>query len=92
MSVHADARVLLRYEAGAPDQRVAHVAIDNPAKLNTLTPALLRELAATIWRLAGDDSLRAVVLGSTGEKAFIGGADIDVMAALRRGPPPASST
>jgi enoyl-CoA hydratase len=85
MSAQTEARILLRYEAGAPDQRVAHVAIDNPAKLNTLTPALLRELAATIWRLAGDESLRAVVLGSTGDKAFVGGADIDVMAGLRRG-------
>ncbi len=80
-----DSRILLRYEAEAADRRVAHVVIDNPAKLNTLNPALLRELAATLWKLAGDESLRAVVLASTGEKAFIGGADIDVMAALDRG-------
>jgi enoyl-CoA hydratase/carnithine racemase len=79
-----EARILLRYEAEAADRRVAHVVIDNPAKLNTLNPDLLRALAATIWKLAGDESLRAVVLGSTGDKAFIGGADIDVMAALDR--------
>jgi len=79
-----EARILLRYEAEAADRRVAHVVLDNPAKLNTLDPPLLRELAATLWKLGSDESLRAVVLGSTGDKAFIGGADIDVMAALDR--------
>src|SRR5579859_2301559 len=85
MPTPAEPRILLRFEAESPETRVAHVTIDNPAKLNTLTPDLLRALIAVLQRLAGDAGLRAVVLGSTGEKAFVGGADIDVMAALDRG-------
>ena len=77
-------RILLRYEAEAPDRRVAHVTIDNPAKLNTLNPALLAELVETLSRLGEDSGLRAVVLGGSCEKAFIGGADIETMAGLER--------
>jgi enoyl-CoA hydratase len=77
-------QIRLRFEAGDPEARVAYVTIDNPAKLNALNPDLLRELILVLARLALDPTLRAVVLGSTGDKAFIGGADIDVMAGLDR--------
>ena len=84
MTMPAEPPILLRYEAGSPETRVAHVTINNPGKLNTLNPNLLRALIAALERLAGDVALRAVVLGSSGDKAFIGGADIDVMAGLDR--------
>ena len=61
---------------------VATVTIANAAKLNTLNPALRRALVATIDALAADPTLRAVVLRGEGERAFIGGADIGVMATL----------
>ena len=84
MTATAAPRILLRFEAEAPEARVAHVTIDNPARLNTLTPELLRDLVAVLRRLAGDGGLRAVVLGSIGDKAFIGGADLGALAALDR--------
>jgi enoyl-CoA hydratase/carnithine racemase len=74
-------RILLRYAA---ESHVAHVSIDNPAKLNALDPGLLGALAEMLTRLGADPELRAVVLGSTGDKAFVGGADIDTMAGLDR--------
>jgi enoyl-CoA hydratase len=65
------------------DERgVATVTIDNPAKLNTLNSAIMTELIAAVERLGSDEKLRAVVLRGAGEKAFIGGADIDEMATL----------
>lgn len=64
------------------DGRVAHVAVDHDAKLNTLNPDLMREFAATFAALAREEALRAVVLTGTGQRAFIGGADISVMAAI----------
>jgi len=63
--------------------RVAHVAVDHDAKLNTLNPELMREFAATFAALGQDASLRAVVLTGAGPRAFIGGADISVMAGLK---------
>jgi enoyl-CoA hydratase/carnithine racemase len=61
---------------------VAHVAIDNQKKLNTLNTPLLEEAIGALRVLAKDDALRAVVVTGAGEKAFIGGADINEMAGL----------
>lgn len=61
---------------------VATVTLDNAAKLNVLNPPIMTELIAAMQRLAGDPTLRAVVLTGAGQRAFIGGADIEVMATL----------
>ena len=63
---------------------VAHVVIDNAAKLNTLHRALMVELVEWIERLEADKELRLVVLRGAGERAFVGGADITELAALDR--------
>ena len=63
---------------------IAHVTIQNAAKLNTLGSALMIEFVGAIEGLATHEDLRAVVLTGAGEKAFIGGADIFEMAALDR--------
>ena len=61
---------------------VAVVTIDNPARLNTLNTPVMTDLIAAVERLGADETLRAVVLRGAGERAFIGGADIDEMAGL----------
>jgi enoyl-CoA hydratase/carnithine racemase len=68
---------------GRPDGgRIAIVTIDNAAKLNTLNRAIMTEFIAAMADLAQDRALRAVVLTGSGERAFVGGADIAEMAAL----------
>ncbi|MBP8246758.1 MAG: enoyl-CoA hydratase/isomerase family protein [Phenylobacterium sp.] len=74
--------VRIEIEARAGGACVAHVILDNAAKLNTLNSALMKEFAARIGALAKDEHLRAVVLTGAGDRAFIGGADIDEMAGL----------
>lgn len=65
------------------DQRgVAVVTIDNAAKLNTLNTPVMTDLIATLEQLAADAALRAVVVRGAGERAFIGGADINEMSRL----------
>jgi len=61
---------------------VAHVTIDNAAKLNTLGSALMIAFIDAIAALGRRDDLRAVVLTGAGDKAFIGGANIYEMATL----------
>jgi 1,4-dihydroxy-2-naphthoyl-CoA synthase len=61
---------------------VAWVTIDNRGKLNSLSSQVMADLTAAFQDLARDADLRAVVLTGAGEKAFIGGAFIDEMAAL----------
>ena len=63
---------------------LVRVTIDNQAKLNTLHRRLLVEIVETIERLEADAALRLVVLTGAGERAFVGGADINELAALNR--------
>src|SRR5678815_2541961 len=62
--------------------RVAFVTIDNAKKLNSLTSQVMSQLIDLFHGLAKAPRLRAVVLTGAGDKAFIGGANIDEMAAL----------
>lgn len=66
--------------AGA--HRIATVEIDNSARLNCLsTPQVVRIIGA-FETLSEDDDLRAVVLTGAGDKAFIGGADLNELGGL----------
>jgi enoyl-CoA hydratase len=61
---------------------IAVVTLNRPAKLNSLTPAMLDELEVIARRFDADASLRVVVLTATGERAFCVGADIHEWAGL----------
>jgi enoyl-CoA hydratase/carnithine racemase len=65
-----------RREAG----EVAFVTIDNEGKLNVLNASLMEAFVAAFDDLAGREDLRAVVLTGAGERAFVGGADVDQLA------------
>jgi len=65
--------------------RVATITVDNPGKLNILDLARMSALEATLAELGADERLRVLVLRGAGDKAFIGGADIRVMATLDAG-------
>jgi enoyl-CoA hydratase/carnithine racemase len=62
--------------------RIAQVTIERRAKLNALDPATIRALTAAARSLAKDPDLRAVMVTGAGDRAFIGGADVDTMAGL----------
>jgi enoyl-CoA hydratase len=64
------------------DAGIAHFTIHNEGKLNTLNSALMEELAHAVEASALDETLRAAVLTGAGERAFIGGADVNEMAQL----------
>src|SRR3989442_7751442 len=66
------------------DDGVAPIFRNRPQKVNALDPALPDALAASLSALAGDDTLRVVVLAGRG-KVFCGGADVNEMAALDAG-------
>src|SRR5262245_23118726 len=68
-----------------PGGTIATITVDNQKKLNTLDSPLMRAFIAQVEALAGRDDLRALILTGAGERAFIGGASIDEMAAMGRG-------
>jgi enoyl-CoA hydratase len=61
---------------------VAHIVVNNPARLNILTASLARQLTTAVRSLGDNGELAAVVLTGAGGRAFIGGADISEMALL----------
>ena len=60
------------------DGAVARVWLNRPEVRNAFNEELIAELRQTFESLAGDPSLRAIVLGSRG-KAFCAGADLSWM-------------
>jgi enoyl-CoA hydratase len=74
-----------RIEVTIDDQErgcVARIVVDRQAKLNVLNGELIRQLSDAIAQLNVNDRLRVVILTGAGDRAFIGGADINEMAAL----------
>ncbi|WP_423995224.1 3-hydroxyacyl-CoA dehydrogenase NAD-binding domain-containing protein [Halorubrum trapanicum] len=63
------------------DDRVGHVEIDRPHRMNTISGEVLDELADAIDRLDADDEVRAILLSGAGDRAFSAGADVQSMAA-----------
>ncbi|WP_119419970.1 enoyl-CoA hydratase [Desertibaculum subflavum] len=64
------------------DGEVAWLTIQRPEKLNAMDPEAIAALTEAAGGLRDQAGLRAVVLTGAGPKAFIGGADIKVMAGL----------
>jgi len=74
--------VNVQREARAEGGILARITIANERKLNTLNRALMAELIEALGRLGSDRDLRLVVLTGAGGCAFVGGADIEEIAAL----------
>lgn len=60
--------------------RIGHVEIDRPHRMNTISGELLDEFADAIDRLDADDEVRAILLSGAGDRAFSAGADVQSMA------------
>ena len=74
--------VLVRREERLEGGHIAHVTIDNAARLNSLNRELMTEILGTVAGLGDDPQLRLVTLTGAGERAFVGGADVGEIAAL----------
>ena len=61
---------------------VATLTLNDPAKLNCLSPPMIASLRSELARLHNLPGLRVVVLTGAGEKAFCGGAHVQTLAAL----------
>src|SRR6476661_10083979 len=77
----ADADVNVKVEERR-EGRIARVTVDNAARLNCLSTPLIVQMTAAFAKLAEDRALRAVVLTGAGNRAFIGGADLNELGGL----------
>ena len=64
------------------DGQVVTVVVDNAAKRNCIDRIVRRALIRAFDDLSQDQALRAIVLTGAGERAFIGGADVEELALL----------
>ena len=62
--------------------RVAELRLDNPARLNALTPEMLDQIMAHCDAVEREAQVVAVLLTATGPRAFCTGADINAWAGL----------
>ncbi|MEM7424976.1 MAG: enoyl-CoA hydratase [Pseudomonadota bacterium] len=65
-----------------PDGDTVRLTYARPEKLNALTPEAIAELTGHFLNMADDRDLRCAVVTGSGDKSFIGGADIGTLAAL----------
>jgi enoyl-CoA hydratase/carnithine racemase len=60
---------------------IGYVTINRPEKLNALNDQVMTDLDACFESIERDDAVKTVILTGAGEKAFVAGADIAVLAA-----------
>lgn len=87
INIQAETRfmaVLVDRETRPEGGYAARITIDNEAKLNTINRALALEIVETIKQFEDDSALRLVILTGAGERAFVGGADLNELAHFDR--------
>lgn len=73
ISVTAVQYETLTYE---PDDRLAWLTLNRPARLNALNRQMLDELADVLEHVAADQVIRCLIVTGAGPRAFVAGADI----------------
>lgn len=58
------------------DNNIAMIVLDRPAKLNTITPQMTKDLIEIAATCNDDDKIRVVILTGAGDKSFCAGSDI----------------
>lgn len=76
------ARPLVRIERHGEGGHVAELVLDRPEAMNAVSTDMARALAAATGELAEDETVRAVVVSSTHDRAFGVGADLKERNAL----------
>jgi enoyl-CoA hydratase/carnithine racemase len=77
-------RITLSLEDYGERGHTAVIIIDYQARHNILNSSLITGLAAAVNSLRDDEQLRALILTGAGERAFIGGADVNELSGLDR--------
>lgn len=80
--LNQEPKITLSMEDHGERGRTARIIVDNQARLNVLNSSLIAQLTDAVESLRDDKQLRALILSGAGDRAFIGGADINEMSGL----------
>jgi enoyl-CoA hydratase len=83
MSQQHDDLVITRIDRRGEPGHVATVAINNPARLNSLSSEAIAGFIAAVRGLANDPALRCLIVTGMGGRSFIGGANLLELETLR---------
>ncbi|HEU5320079.1 MAG TPA: enoyl-CoA hydratase/isomerase family protein, partial [Methylomirabilota bacterium] len=72
----SQAAPLVRIERHGDGDHVAELVLDRPEAMNAVSTAMARAIGAATAELAADESVRAVVVSSSHDRAFCVGADL----------------
>lgn len=78
----SQSNLLVEHEVSAGGGRYAIARFCNPGKLNSLDSRLIKAATVAFRKIASDEDLTAVVVTGDGDRAFIGGADLNTMSSL----------
>lgn len=67
----------------AVEEGVAIITFNRPKALNAMNSETMKELYDAVIRCKNDETIKAIILTGSGEKAFVAGADISEMKDLR---------
>jgi enoyl-CoA hydratase/carnithine racemase len=81
MTIASEPRIDLRTQI-RPNGAVAVITLNNPARLNAIGSAMMRQFIDICAELSDDEGLRAVIVTGAGERAFAGGVNIREMAGI----------
>jgi len=68
--------VIVRVDRRGAHGHVATISIHNPARLNSLSTEVISAFIAAVREVADDPGLRCLIVTGTGERSFIGGANL----------------
>jgi enoyl-CoA hydratase len=77
-----DSRVRVDTQRHGSHGTVATIAINNPARLNSLGHATLTAFIQAVQQLGDDPELRLLIVTGVGDRAFMGGANLHELSAL----------
>ncbi|WP_255195630.1 3-hydroxyacyl-CoA dehydrogenase/enoyl-CoA hydratase family protein [Halorarius litoreus] len=63
-----------------PGDMVGHMILSREARMNTINPDMLDEIAEAVDMFEADDDVRAILITGKGDRAFSAGADVTSMA------------
>jgi enoyl-CoA hydratase/carnithine racemase len=68
--------VLVRFDHRGAHGHVATVSISNPARLNSLSSEVIAAFIAAVRDISADPALRCLIVTGSGDRSFIGGANL----------------
>ena len=74
--------IVLEYEQGSVDWKIAILTIARPEQLNALNIDTLMEIDDTLDELAKKNDVRALIITGSGDKSFVAGADVKQLEGL----------